>query len=163
MKSFTQKQKELSNLKDKVAKAKITIFTSFAREGEKGLSVSQMQELKKGLRETDSEYLVEKKTLLNRALLGKNLDVFQYDGSLGVALGYGDGQLTAKSVYTFAKKNPALKYFSAIWNGKFLDLTQLTEFAKLPAKEVMIARLLGMMRYPLQALAVTLKQIADKK
>lgn len=182
MKSFAQKKEELTKLKDKLAKAKIVIFSSFAREGEKGLNVSDMGELKRGLKALDSEYLVEKKTLLDRALaqspidnrprpttgavsgLGQSpINIFEYQGSLGVALGYGDGQVTAKTVYNFARKHPALKYFSAIWNGKFMDLTQFTEFAKLPAKDIMIARLLGMMKYPLSSLAVVLKQLSTKR
>ena len=165
MKTFQQKKIELSNLKDRLAKARITIFTSFARVGEKGLDVSSMRTLKKGLRDVNSEYLVEKKTLLDRALKEnkKEIDIFQYQGSMGVALGYGDEQSAVKSVYNFARKHPALKYFGAIQAGKFMDLVQFTEFAKLPSKEVMIARLLGMMRYPISALAVALDQISKKK
>lgn len=163
MKSFTQKKEELIKLKDKLAKAKILIFTSFAREGEKGLKVDDMRALKAGLKAADSEYLVNKKTILDRALTQSPINVFEYPGSLGVTFGYGDEQLAAKTIYNFAKKNPALKYFGAIWNGKLLDLMQFTEFARLPSKEIMIARLLGMMRYPLQALAIVLKQVSDKR
>lgn len=173
MKTFQQKKEELAKLKDKLAKAKIVIFTSFAREGEKGLNVTEMKALKNDLRGVDSEYLVEKKTILDKALGEKKdeIGVFNYNGSLGVALGYGDEQSVSKSIYAFARKHPALKYFSAIWGpstssgqaGKFLDLTQFTEFAKLPSKEVMIARLLGMMRYPISALARVLDQVAKNK
>ena len=170
MKSFIQKKEELTKLKDKLEKAKIAIFTSFAREGEKGLNVAEMRELKKGLKSTDAEYLVEKKTILDKALLegtrdkaqGTRVNIFEYQGSLGVALGYGDEQSAAKSIYGFARKHPALKYFGAIQAGKFMDLVQFTEFAKLPTKDVMIARLLGMMKYPISALTMVLKQISEK-
>lgn len=124
-----------------------------------------MRELKIGLRNVKGEYLVEKKTILERALKENKggLDVLQYQGSLGVVFGYGDEQSVAKSIYSFAKKNPMLKYFGAIWNGKFLDHVQFTEFAKLPTKEIMIAKLLGMMKYPLSALANVLDQISKQK
>ncbi|MBI2669585.1 MAG: 50S ribosomal protein L10 [Candidatus Yanofskybacteria bacterium] len=170
MKIFAQKKEELVKLKDKLAKAKIVVFSSFAREGEKGLNVGEMRELKRGLKAFDSEYLVEKKTLLDKALTQSPIanrqspiNVFEYTGSVGVAFGYGDEQSTAKSIYNFAKKHPALKYFGAIQTGKFMDLNQFTEFAKLPTKEVMIARLLGMMKYPISALAMVLDQIAKNK
>jgi large subunit ribosomal protein L10 len=173
MKSKGQKKKELAGLKDKLAKSKITIFTSFAREGEKGLTVSDMRVLKKGLRATDSEYVVEKKTLLNKALTEdkKDIDVFQYPGSMGIVFGYGDEAAIAKSVYNFAKKNPALKYFGAFWNpsassgqtGKFMDSAEFAEFAKLPGREILIAGLLGMMKYPLSALTNVLGQVAKTK
>lgn len=166
MKSKLQKNESLRKLKDKISKAKITVFTSFARAGEKGLSVAEIRELRKSLKNSESEYLVEKKTLVDKSLKEakkKDADVFSYDGSLGLVFGFGEETATAKSVYEFARKHPALKYFSAIWGDRFLDLTQFTEFAKLPAKDVMIARLLAMMKYPLLALAIDLKQIADKK
>jgi large subunit ribosomal protein L10 len=166
MKSFQQKKEELSKLKDELTKAKIVVFTSFARAGEKGLNVSDMRELKKGLKSSDAEYLVEKKTILDKALKEsgkKDAEIFAYQGSLGVALGYGDEQAAAKAVYGFARKHPALKYFGAIQADKFMDFAQFTEFAKLPSKEVMIARLLGMMKYPISALAMVLDQISKKQ
>ncbi len=173
MKSKEQKKKELVELKEKLSKSKITIFTTFAREGERGLAVSGMRTLKKDLRAADSEYVVGKKTLLNKVLAEdkKDIDVFQYQGSMGIVFGYGDEMAIAKSVYNFARKNPAMKYFGALWNpsagsgqaSKFMDLAEFTEFAKLPTREVLITRLLGMINYPLSALAATLNQIALKK
>ena len=165
MKPRSQKKKELARLKDKLLKAGVVIFTTFAREGEKGLNVSEMRELKRELRGIDSEYLIGKKTLLDKTLAEgkKDIDIFQYPGSMGVVFGYGEGPATAKSVYNFAKKNPALKYFGAFWNGRFMDLAEFTEFAKLPTKEVMIARLLGMLMYPVNALAIVLNQISKNK
>jgi len=165
MKSKEQKKKELTELKEKLLRSKITIFTSFAREGEKGLTVGDMRNLKKDLRAANSEYVVEKKTLLDKALTEdkKDIDIFQYPGSMGIVFGYGDEMAIAKSVYNFAKKNPAMKYFGALWNGRFMDLTEFTEFAKLPTREVIIARLLGMMTYPVSALAITLDQISKNK
>jgi large subunit ribosomal protein L10 len=166
MKSQLQKKESLKKLKDKISKAKITIFTSFSRAGERGLSVAEIRELRKRLINSDSEYLVEKKTLIDKSLKEakkKDVDVFSLDGSLGITFGYGEETATAKSIYDFAKKHPALKYFSAVWGDKFMDFAQLTEFAKLPTKDVMIARLLAMMKYPLSGLAMVLKQVADKK
>ncbi len=165
MKTFQQKKKELAELKEKLLKSKITIFTSFAREGEKGLNVSGMRALKKDLRAANSEYVVEKKSLLNKALTEdkKDIDIFQYPGSMGIVFGYGDEMAIAKSVYNFARKNPAMKYFGALWSGRFMDLTEFTEFAKLPTREVLIARLLGMINYPLSALANVLGEVAKSK
>ena len=45
MKTKVQKQEELKMLEEKLPKSTITIFTTFARAGEKGLGVSQIQEL----------------------------------------------------------------------------------------------------------------------
>jgi len=171
MKSLIQKKKELVKLKDKLSKSRITVFTSFAREGEKGLDVVGMQTLKKGLRKVDSDYVVEKKTLLDKALDVKNknadvsgkIDVFSFGGSLGVVFGYGEETAIAKSVYDFSRKNTALKTLGAIMGGKYLDGKAFVEFAKLPSREVLIAKILGLMKYPLSAMANVLGQIAKKE
>lgn len=165
MKTKEEKKKELNILKDKFSRSKIVIFTSFAREGEKGLNVSEMKALKNDLRVIDSEYVVGKKTLINRLLAEKNsnVDVFKYPGSIGLVFGYGEESAVVKSVYNFTKKNSILKFFGALWSGKFVDYKDLVELAKLPSREILIARLLGMLKYPLSALANALNQIAQKQ
>lgn len=165
MKSFEHKKQELVKLKEKLAKAKLVVLSSFARGSEKGLNVSEMRGLKKDLKAVEAEYVISKKTLFNKAIKkgGKGMDVFQFEGSLGAALGYGDEQSAAKAVYNFAKKHPALKCLGAIWGNKVFDTVQFAEFAKLPAREILIARLLGMMKYPISALANVLDQIAKKQ
>lgn len=158
MKPFSQKKEELAKLKDRLAKAKIAILTSFAREGERGLKVAEMRQLKKDLKAAESEYLVEKKTILDRAISPKEgIDVFGYQGSLGLVLGYGDEAATAKSVYVFARKNPTLKLFSAILDQRVLDTDKLTELAKLPPKSVMVGRLVGTVKYPITGLLSVLQ------
>lgn len=165
VKTKEEKKKELNILKDKFSRSKIVIFTSFAREGEKGLNVSEMKALKNDLRVIDSEYVVGKKTLINRLLAEKNsnVDVFKYPGSIGLVFGYGEESAVVKSVYNFTKKNSILKFFGALWSGKFVDYKDLVELAKLPSREILIARLLGMLKYPLSALANALNQIAQKQ
>ena len=164
MKSKIQKKKELETLEKSLSKSKITIFTSFAGQTGKGLSVAEMRNLKKDLRGVGSEYLVEKKTILNKALSENKMktDVFSFPGSIGVVFGSENETAVAKSVYTFSKKNPAFKYFGAFLDGKFMDFNEFTEFAKLPGREVLLTRLLGMMRYPLSSFVGVISQIAKK-
>ena len=165
MKTRAQKQDSLKEIQDKLAKSKITIFTSFAQQGAKGLNVTEMRELRKSLKPLESEYAVEKKTLLDKALTGakKTSEVFAYSGSLGVTYGFGDSYATAKAVYTFSKTHPALKLFGAFVGDDFWDEAKLMEMAKLPSKEVLIGRLVGMLSYPLRSFAVVLDQIAKTK
>ncbi|MDP4001754.1 MAG: 50S ribosomal protein L10, partial [bacterium] len=69
----------------------------------------------------------------------------------------------AKKVYDFAKKNPALQFFGAFVDGVFISKEQFLEMAKMPSKEVLIGRLLGMMKYPLTGLTIVLNEIAKKQ
>ena len=174
MKSKSQKIEELKNLKDKLPKSKITVFTSFSpstssgqvKSGEKGLSVTQMTELKRLLRSMKSEYLVTKKTLMDLALRDKKydgLDIYKMDGSVGLIIGNEDEYGLAKKVYEFSRKNPALHFWGALMDGKFMGKDGFLEIAKMPSKEVLIGRLVGMLTYPIKGLAVTLSEIAKSK
>src|SRR3989338_5001220 len=122
MKNKQQKKEELKSLQSKLPKSQITVFTSFARTGEKGLSVAQMTQLKRLLREAKSEYVVTKKTLIEMATknISKEAEINVYDmaGSLGLVMGpVKDGASAeepysiAKKLYEFSRKNPALKFF----------------------------------------------------
>lgn len=167
MKTKVQKKEELKSLQSKLPESQITVFTSFARTGEKGLSVAQMTQLKRLLREAKSEYVVTKKTLIERAVkdMAKDaeIDVYSMDGSLGLVVGNEEPYGIAKKLYEFSRKNPALKFFGAVIEGAFISKEQFMEMAKMPSKEVLIGRLLGMLTYPIRGLAVALNEIAKQK
>ncbi len=165
MKTKVQKKEELKVLQSKLPESQITVFTSFARAGEKGLSVAQMTQLKRLLREAHSEYVVTKKTLVDRAAkeMGTDeIDVYGMSGSLGLVVGKDEPYGIAKKVYEFAKKNPALQFFGAVVNGAFISKEQFMEMAKMPSREVLIGRLFGMMKYPITSLYVVMSEIAKK-
>jgi large subunit ribosomal protein L10 len=166
MKSRSQKTVELKNLQGKLPDSTITVFTTFAKPGEKGLSVGQMQTLKRGIRPLESEYLVTKKTIIDRAVKGyveDNVDMYAMEGSVGLVIGKGDAYAISKNLYDFSKKNPALQFWGAVFGGKFINKEGFLEMAKMPSKEVLIGRLLGMLTYPMRGLAVSLDQIAKQK
>jgi len=141
----------------------MTIFTSFARMGEKGLSVAQITELKRMLRGIKSEYVVTKKTIMERATNNRGADVYAMDGSLGLVVGNEEPYSVAKKVYEFARKNTALQFFGALLNGTFINKEQFMEMAKMPSREVLIGRLFGMMKYPVTGLYGVMTEIAKKK
>ena len=166
MKSKTQKSEELKSLKDKLPKSKITVFTSFSKAGEKGLSVAQMTELKRLLRSLKSEYFVTKKTLIDLATKDgqyDGLDIYGMEGSVGLVLGDDDPYAVAKKVYEFSRKNPSLHFWGALMDGKFIGKDGFLEIAKMPSKEILIGRLLGMLTYPMRGLAVALSEISKQK
>jgi len=182
MKSKIQKSEELKKLKYKLPKSKITVFTSFSKAGEKGLSVAQMTELKRLLRTMKSEYFVTKKTLMDLALKDKKydgLDIYKMEGSIGLVLGDDDPYAIAKKVYEFSRKNPSFHFWGALLRSSstevskskqgfegqavFLNEEGFLEIAKLPSREVLIGRLLGMLTYPMRGLAVVLAEVAKKR
>lgn len=170
MKSRSKKSDELKQIKQKLPKSKMVVFTTFSRSGEKGLSVSQMTELKRILRSLSSEYVVIKKSLMNLAMKGLNppaggdrINIFEVDGSVGLALGGDDPYAIAKKLYEFSRKNQSLKFFGAFMDGTFVGSDRFMEIAKMPSKEVLIGRLLGMLTYPIRGLAIALNEVSKQK
>jgi len=149
MKSRQHKTEELSKIKDGFKKSKITVFTSFSGLQGKGLNVEEIKELRGNLRKTDSEFFVSKKTLINKVSNELGVDALNFDGSLGLVFGYGDEAAVAKEAYNFSKKHEALKILGALFGTKLLDGAMVIELAKLPSREMMLARLVGMIGYPL--------------
>ena len=155
MKTKQQKINALKELEQDLKTAKMTVFTSYAKAGEKGLNVAKMRDLKKNLGTVNGRYSVVKKTLLDRALKSRKIatvEALNLQDSLGLALVGGDEALTAKTIYGFSRANPALKLFGALIGSEFIDSTRFIELAKLPAREVMIGRAVSMIKYPLSGL-----------
>ena len=87
-KTREEKKKIINDLAGKIKKAKSIIFTNF-----NGLTVAEGSELRKRLKEEDSEYYVAKKTLLSLALSKegiKDVDVKNFDGKVAAVFGYED-------------------------------------------------------------------------
>ncbi len=165
MKTINQKREALQKLKDKISKAKVSLFTTFARSGEPGLSVSQIRELRNKLREVDAEYLVEKKTLLSKSLRyqKKDIDVDAFEGSVGTVFGFGDQIAPMKQVFMFAKANPALRYLAGLMDDKILTAEDITTLAKLPSRDILLSQLVGMLSHPMRSFASVIDQIAKKR
>ncbi len=166
MKTKEQKKVAIDALAKALPSSTMTVFTTFARAGESGLSVGQMEVLKRALLKVDGEYVVAKKTLVQKALTDLNydgVDVFGMDGSMGLVLGHGDAFAVAKVLFSFAKENPALKLYAAWMDGRAVSHTELIDIATLPSRDELLARLLGMLKYPLSSLAVVLNQVALAK
>lgn len=165
MKTKAQKKEALDTIKDKLDRAKVIIFTSFARAGEKGLNVGGMMQLRRSLRQADAEYSVQKKSLLAKALKDhkQEVDFSGYEGSMGAVFGYSDELATIKSLYGFSKTNAVLKYFGGLVEGKLVDAAYITTLAKLPGRDVLLGQFVGMLNYPIRGLVVALDQIAKQK
>ena len=128
--------------------------------------MAQMTELKRLLRVMRSEYFVTKKTLMDLALKGKNYDglnIYKMEGSIGLVMGEDDPYAVAKKVYEFSRKNPSLHLWGALMDGKFFSKEGFLEIAKMPSREVLLGRLVGMLTYPMRGLAVVLGEIAKSK
>ena len=160
-KTRQRKQEELTNFSKKLKDAKVVLFTSFADQNKKGVDVSNMRKLKKGLRALDSEYIVIKKTLAKKAFdevfPGSNVETKKLSGSVGYVLGFKDQVAPAQFIYKFLRQNDLLEILGAMIDGKVLSGGDAVAFAKLPNREVLLAQLLGAIKSPIQDLHTVLQ------
>ncbi|MFA7088304.1 MAG: 50S ribosomal protein L10 [Patescibacteria group bacterium] len=174
-KNKVQKGEIFRNLSEKIKKSKSVVFAGFNAFG-----VKDNENLRDKLRESNGEYYVAKKTLLNLALKENKLEdinVREFDGKIAAIFSYEDEVAPAKVLGTFRKdKEKAEKIFflGGILEGKLLSKTEVEALSELPSKQELYAKLVGSMNAPisgfvnvlagnLRNLVGVLKAISEKK
>ena len=148
------KQQTVSELTDVLQRAKVVIATDYS-----GMSVNQMTELRRVLREQGAEYRVIKNrlALLAAERAGNELVPQLLDGITGMAFGYDDPVSVAKTIDEFVKASRAtLKVRNAVIDGRLVDSTQVAALASMPPKDILLGRLLGQLNSPVTRLVYAL-------
>lgn len=143
-----QKEEILSELNDLFQKSKSVFFSDY-----RGLSVGSLQKLRRALREKGVHYKIAKKTLIRKAASGIGYDSIPdnvVDGSLAVAVSMEDALAGAKLLQTFSKEFPQLKLLGGLFEKNILNAAQAKEYAMLPSKEELLAKLVYLLKSPLQ-------------
>lgn len=100
-----------------------------------GLTVAETDELRKLLRNADSEFKVYKNTLVNRALKSMDIDLAEeLNGPKAFAFG-SDAVAPVKVLSDFAKKHEALELKVGIIDGEIADTNMLKQLALIPSRE----------------------------
>lgn len=128
----------------------------------RGLTVSQLQDLRGQLRPAGGKYKVYKNTLVRRAAEEAGIDLGE-DNLLGpTALTFaeptetgerGDVVTVAKVLKDFAKTNPNLVLKGGYFDGKAIDADDIRALADIEPREVLLAKLAGLMAAPMQQFA----------
>src|SRR3989338_5528868 len=148
-----QKVKIVEDLVEKLKRQKIAIFSDFT-----GISVGKFQTLRRLLKKDQAEYKITKKTLFDRALeqAETSFKTQELQGEIGVAFGYEDEVMPAKTLFKFSKENETFKILGGILGNRILNDKEVVAFAKLPGKEILIGQLLGVLQSPLRGLVSVL-------
>ena len=130
----------------------------------RGLTVAQLKELRVSLGQ-DTKFSVVKNTLTGIAAKEAGIDAFegQLSGPTAIAFIKGDAVAAAKSLTDFAKSNPQLVIKTGIFEGKALDATAVAALAALESREHQLARVAGVLKAPMSALARTLDALRIKQ
>lgn len=145
-----QKKAEVAELKEKFQKTKGLVFTEY-----KGMTVDELNDLRKMLRPANVEYRIVKNTLAKIASKDTPVEagVSGFKGPIAVALGYDDAAALAKLVLAHAKKQPKLKVMGGVVEGKLCSAEQLKQVATLPSREVMLSIMAGTFAAPATQMA----------
>lgn len=131
----------------------------------RGLTVSQVTELRKQLREAGVEFKVYKNTLTRRAADIANVGGINehLTGPNAIAFSNEDVVAPAKIINEFAKKNEALEIKAGIIEGTVASLEDVKALAELPSREGLLSMLLSVLQAPVRNFALATKAVADQK
>lgn len=140
-----KKEEVLQELIDKFAKSKSVVFAGY-----RGLDVSSISDLRGKLREADAEMKVAKKTLIDLAAKDQKLEIDPsfMEGPVAATFSYEDAMSGIKVLFNFAKENENLVLLGGVVDGKVVGPEVIQEYAKLPGREELLAKLIGSMNAP---------------
>lgn len=144
-----QKQELISQLNGIFSDTSIVVVTHY-----KGLSVSEMTELRNQARDAGASFRVTKNRITRLALEGtKYVELSElFDGPTAIA--YSDDPVAAaKATVDFAKKNKKLEILGAVMNGEKLDTSAVTTLASLPSLDELRAKIISVIQTPATRIA----------
>lgn len=147
--SKEQKQAVVQEVADLLKSSRLTVVANY-----KGLSVKQMQELRKSAKDSNTVVKVVKNRLVKQSISTvdslKDVDTSALTEQLVYAFNSEDEVAPAQSLNTFAKKNPNLEFVGAITaEGAFIDANDVKALANLPSKDQLRGQLVGTIAAPL--------------
>ena len=150
-----QKIDRVSALADKLARSTIAVTADYT-----GISVNEMNELRRQMRASGVEFTIIKNTLMNLAADAANRPLVKdiVQGPTAIAFGYEDPLDVAKAITDFVRTNRSvLAVKGAIMgDGPVMSPEEVTRLASLPPKPQLIANLLGQLQAPMQRLLAVL-------
>ena len=130
----------------------------------KGITVADDTALRKELRENGIQYFVVKNSILKRAVEGTDLgDIANVcEGTTAIALSTEDYTAAARILCKFAESHDNFTVKSGFLDGKVVSIETISELAKLPSREVLLATVLSAFQAPIAAFARAVQAIVDK-
>ncbi|MBD9075270.1 50S ribosomal protein L10 [bacterium] len=157
-KILAQKKETVNDIVNNIKDSESVILFQY-----QGLTVAELSELRKKLRETDATVKVYKNTLLKRALDELNLS---FDGFLEGpnAILFGKNLLEPiKVIADFAKEHEKLEIRIGIISGSVADLATINEYATIPSREGLLTMLAAGMMEHVRNLSIALNLYSEQK
>ncbi|MDT8862302.1 50S ribosomal protein L10 [Alkalihalobacillus sp. MEB130] len=160
MSVLEQKKQVVADIAAKLRESKSTVVVDY-----RGLTVAQVTELRKQLREAGVEFKVYKNTLARRATAEAELTALdeQLVGPTAIAFSTDDVIAPAKVINEFAKKNDALEIKAGVIEGQVASVAEVKALAELPSREGLLSMLANVLQAPVRQFALATKAVAEQK
>ena len=152
-----QKKAVVEEIKNKLDNAKTFLLIDY-----RGLSVSEITELRRSLREMGSDIKVYKNTLMNLALKDKNIKLDDFMEGPNAYLFSSDIIEPIKVVSKFAKEHPALEIRAGYIDSEVVDVNTIKKYADIPSMEGLLTMFAGGLIEHLRNLSIGLNLYAEK-
>ena len=156
--SRQKKEEIIKEVADIVRGSQSVVFVNFH-----GLSVANVNEIRRELRKNGVGYVVAKKTLVKRVLEGAGIQGLApaLPGELAVVYG-NDLILPAKGIAQFQKKfKENLKSVGGIMEMKYLSAEEVKSLAAIPGREVLYGQFVTVIHAPIQQTVSVLNTIVS--
>ena len=157
-KIIEQKATVVSEIKEKLENAKSVVMFDY-----RGLSVQEVTELRRKLRENNADYKVYKNTLTKRALDELNIDMDDYLAGPS-AISFGTDEISiVKVLNDFAKDHKALELKAGIIEGKVASMDDLKRDAPIRSRDMLLTQLAAGLMGTVRDLSICLDLYAKDK
>ena len=147
------------------AKKTFADYNDFIFADYRGMTVEQITQLRRKLREQSAALKVVKNNFARIAFADMKIDnVADYlKGPTVVAMVKEDSNEVAKTLFDFTKDAPTLNVKGGFIGKEIYDAAKISAFSKIPGKKTLIAMLMSAINGPARQLAATLQAYVDKK
>ena len=156
-KILEQKQAVVKEITEKLDNAKTFLLLNY-----QGLTVAEFAELRRSLREVNSDVKIYKNTLMNLALKDKKIELNDYMEGPNAYL-FADSIIEPiKVVSKFAKDHPALEVRVGYIDNEIADKKVISEYATIPSMEGLLTMFAGGLIEHVRNLSIGLNLYAEK-
>lgn len=154
----SQKEELVSQMRERLQTASSIIITN-----QVGLTVSEVTDLRRRMREAGAEFKVMKNTLAQLAVKGTDAEVLTpfLQGPMAIAYS-SDPVSAAKVIAKFANDNKKLTVIGGCLDGKVLTESAVKALASLPSLDELRSKIIGVICAPATKLAVLTKEPASR-
>jgi large subunit ribosomal protein L10 len=151
-----QKSAVVQELAEQIRSAEAIIAVDY-----RGISVSQVADLRAKLRDAEARFRVVKNSLTERASDEAGAEMLRpmLEGPTALTFISGDAALAAKALNDAARTLGTLEFKGGVMNGALLSADEIRSLARLPSRDVMYAQLVGTVASPLSGLVRTLNAL----